>query len=144
METVVLVREETPERRLEAAILRRYGFAVGTAWPPEAALAACAAESPDLVVATAGLKDGSGGLFTGALRRLGAPRALAVLCLAATLAEFDLEMEQGEADTVLLRPVRPRKLVDELTMLAERRPGRPDRPARSARMPGRRPLRLPR
>ncbi len=128
MDTVVLVGEHTAERRLEATILRRYGFAVRSAWPPDAALSACASETPDLVLAPAALKDGNGTPFTAALRRLQASCDPAVLCLAATLEEFDEEMERGGADTVLLRPVRARRLVEELTMLSERRPPRPDRP----------------
>ncbi len=143
MDTVVLVGEHTPERRLEAAILRRYGFAVRTAWPPDAALAACAAEPPDLVLAPAGLRVGTGSAFTAALRRMHAPSEPAVLCVAATLGEFEEEMGRGGADTVLLGPVRPRKLAEELTMLSDRRPVRAERPV-GGRTSARRRLRLPR
>ena len=121
MATVLLVGEHSPERGLEAAILRRYGFEV-RATSPAAALQSCASDPPTLVLAPAGLRAGDGRSLTTALREVAAPRDLAVLCVAATLEESDLEMERGGADLVLLRPVRARKLVEELTLLAERRP----------------------
>ncbi len=144
MERVLLVAEPSPQQRLEAAILRRYGFEVRTAWPPDAALHACASDAPDLVLAPAGARTAGGQALTAGIREVAGRRDVGVLCLAADLGQYDEETEHGEPDTVLLGPVRAQTLVHELAFLREQRDRRFERPIRRARARGRKPARRPR
>ncbi len=144
METVLLVAEPSPEQSLEAAVLRRYGFDVRTAWPADAALMACASDAPDLVLAPAGLMTADGRALTAGIREVVQPLDPGVLCLAADLEQSDAETEHGEADTVLLKPVRAQTLVHELNFLSERRARRTERPAHRRRPTRSKKARLPR
>ncbi len=124
LQTVLLVGRRDAGQMLEAALLKRYGFAVLTAVSAEDAVRECRDRRPDLVVAPAGLKRRSGVLLTTAIRAEPETRAVGVLCLARSVEEAAGEMRHGAADTVLLRPVRTRMLAQELALILDRRQGR--------------------
>ncbi len=129
LETVLLVGRPDADQTLEAALLKRHGFAVLTAASPDEAVRECRDRRPDLVVAPAGLKRGDGMLLTTALRAGAETRDVGVLCVARSVEEAEGEMRRGAADTVLLRPVRTRMLVQELALIIDRRQARARRPS---------------
>jgi len=120
MDRVLIVAPSGPMRGLEAAALTRYGFDVRTAEDAETALQLCLGDPPDVVVVPAGLAGADGMMFTAALRASPATRRVPVLALATSLEEVARQSEDAPADTVLLRPVRVRTLVQELTLLTTR------------------------
>ncbi len=133
METVLLVGRPDAEQTLEAALLKRHGFAVLTAASPDEAVRECRDRRPDVVVAPAGLKRGDGMLLTTAIRAEAETRDVGVLCLARSVEEAEAEMRRGAADTVLLRPVRTRMLVQELGLIIDRKQGRARGPSARSR-----------
>lgn len=134
MDRILLVEPDNGTRGFLASVLTRYGYDVATAGDADTALAACSATRPDVVIAPAALPSGNGLPLTFILRTEPATRDVAVLCLARSLAAA--EAETGRADTVLLRPVRVRTLVQEMAMLAARiERDQPERAARAQDMP---------
>lgn len=133
METVLLVGGRDAEQALQATLLRRHGFAVLTAASADDAVRECRDRGPELMVSPAGLKRQDGVLLTTALRAGAGTRDVGVLCLARSVEEAEGEMRNGAADTVLLRPVRTRVLVQELALIIDRRQARTRRASERSR-----------
>ncbi len=125
MEAVLIVGDQATGQPTVPALLMRHGFDVRTVPSADDAVRECRGHPPDLVLAPAGLTCTNGEPLTRALRSDAAMAGeLGMLCLAASTEQAELEIRDGAADTVLLRPVSARTLMQELTLIADRRPRR--------------------
>ena len=119
--SVLVVDDEPGIVEIASAYLRRAGFTVRIAATGQRALAAAAAQPPDLVVLDLGLPDIPGEEVCARLRRAS---AVPILMLTAKSAEEDrLRGLALGADDYLVKPFSPRELVGRVRAILRRAGG---------------------
>lgn len=120
MARIVVVDDDAPLRRIVAVTLTRVGHEVVDVGEGAAALDACSASRPDLVILDVMMPGMSGLDAARALRQNPHMDGLPIIVLTARVQESDIEQGfEAGADDYIIKPFSPRDLASRVSALLE-------------------------